>query len=128
MAMHTTQVDTQPDLAVMELWAAWVNKLMSHAAGHAPDPRASRTLIGAAEDAASLRDALSAATTGWLDPEQTGVLRSIYDLWDANLDRFEHLASSVDHEWHQMWRARSASARARASGARSDECELDAIA
>jgi hypothetical protein len=128
MAMHTTELDTRPDLATLELWTAWVNKLMSYSALYAPDARTLRTLTGAAEDAASLRDALSAATTGWLDPEQTRVLRSIYELWDANLERVEQLAASVDPEWYEVWRVRSASARLRAVGAMTDDCALGATA
>jgi hypothetical protein len=128
MAMQTTELDTRPDLAALELWTAWVNKLMSYAALYAPDARACRTLTGAAEDAASLRDALSAATTGWLDPEQTRVLRSIYELWDANLPRVEELASSVDLEWYEVWRVRSASSRLRAAGSLADEGALESIA
>jgi hypothetical protein len=128
MAMQTTELDTKPDLAALELWTAWVNKLMSYAALYAPDARTLRTLTGAAEDAASLRDALSAATTGWLDPEQTRVLRAIYGLWDANLTRVEQLASSVDVEWYEVWRVRSASSRLRAAGSLADECALEAIA
>jgi hypothetical protein len=101
---------------------------MSYAALYAPDARTLRTLTGAAEDAASLRDALAAATTGWLDPEQTRVLRSIYDLWDANLQRLEQLASSVDVEWYEVWRVRSASSRLRAAGSLVDDGALEAIA
>jgi hypothetical protein len=71
---------------------------------------------------------MSAATTGWLDPEQTRVLRSIYALWDANLTRVEQLASSVDDEWYEVWRVRSASARLRAAGCLADEGALEAIA
>jgi hypothetical protein len=128
MAIDAADLGTQPDLTAMARWVAWVHKLVSHAALCSHDTHTLRTLTGAADDATSLRDALSAATTGWLDREQTGVLRSIYDLWDANLPRFELLASGLDTEWYEMWRLRSASARLRAAGSLLDESPLDAIA
>jgi hypothetical protein len=117
MSTTETELDRGLDLAGMELWTAWVSKLMAHAALQADDPRDENTLAGAAEDAASLRDALAAATGGWLDPGQTAVLRSIYELWAANHDRLERLAATVAPEWHRMWLGRSASARTRCAEA-----------
>ncbi len=113
MSTDTAEPEGALPIAAMELWTAWVSKLMSYASLQASDARSFRTLHGAADDAASLRDALSAASTGWLDPEQTEVLRSIFELWDANLDRLERLAAAVDPEWYRMWCGRSASARLR---------------
>jgi hypothetical protein len=102
---------TESDLARMEVWTAWVSKLMTQAAAQAVNPQTQRTLTGAADDAASLRDALAGATVGWLDDGQTAVLRSIYDLWAANHDRLERLAASVAPELHHEWVERSATAR-----------------
>ena len=123
MSTSTTDLDVGLDLAGMELWTAWVSKLMAHAAMQADDPRDESTLAGAAEDAASLRDALAAAAGGWLDPGQTAVLRSIYDLWVANHDRLERLAATVAPEWHSMWLDRSASARSRCAEASSQPAD-----
>jgi len=97
----------------MEIWAGWVSKLLSCAALRAPDAPSFRTLSGAADDAAALRDALSVASIGCDAPGQSDVLRSIYDLWDANQDRIELLAATVDPEWHRTWGGRSATARLR---------------
>jgi hypothetical protein len=108
--LHTGS-DVEADLASMEVWTAWVSKLMTQAAAQAVNPRTQRTLAGAAEDAAALRDAFASATAGWLDDGQIAVLRSIYGLWADNLERFEQMAATVAPEWHRMWRGRSASAR-----------------
>ena len=103
--------DVASDFAGKEVWTAWVSKLMTEAAAQAVNQRTQRTLIGAAEDAAALRDAFASASGGWLDDGQVAVLGSIYDLWAVNLDRFEQMAARVAPEWHRMWRGRSASAR-----------------
>src|SRR5688500_17920087 len=87
--------DTRSDLAAKEVWTAWVSKLMTQASAQAVNPRTQRTLAGAAEDAAALRDALASATGGWLDDGQTAIVRSIYELWAANLGRFEQMAARV---------------------------------
>jgi hypothetical protein len=115
--MSTTMTDLRSrsdlgaDLASLEVWTAWVSKLMAQASTQAVNPRTQRTLAGAAEDAAALRDAFASATAGWLDDGQITVLRSIYELWADNLDRFEQMAATVAPEWHRMWQGRSASAR-----------------
>jgi hypothetical protein len=106
-----TRSDVGADLASMEVWTAWVSKLMAQAATQAVNPQTQRTLTGAAEDAAALRDAFASATAGWLDDGQVTVLRSIYELWADNLERFEQMAATVAPELHRMWRSRSASAR-----------------
>jgi len=115
MAIAEMDIDAErwPDLAAMELWTAWVARLMAHAAMGAADDTIRRTLQGAAEDAQSLREGLGAAATGWLEPAQTAVLCSIYELWDANHDRFERLAAVANPAWHRVWHGRSASARLR---------------
>lgn len=107
----TNRADAGSDLPALEVWTAWVSKLMTQAAAQAVNAQTQRTLTGAAEDAASLRDALAGAASGWLDGGQTAVLRSIYDLWAANHDRLERLAASVAPESHREWVERSAGAR-----------------
>ena len=116
MSIYTSEPDTRRELAAMELWAAWIGKLMTHAAATANAGIGQRTLAGAAEDAQNLREALAAAGGGWLEPGQTSVLRSIYALWDVNQDRLERIAAAIDPEWYRMWEGRSASARIRCTG------------
>jgi hypothetical protein len=100
-----------PDLADMERWAAWVTRLMAHAAERAADPSTAARLAGARDDAESLRDALAAAARGWLDERHAATVRSVYELWDDNHDRNERLAAEVDVEWYGRWQVRSAGAR-----------------
>ncbi len=95
----------------MERWTAWVIRLTSHAAGQASDPATKARLDGAREDAESLRDALAAAASGWLDERQVAILHSVYDLWDDNHDRTERFAATIDPRWYRRWRMRSAGAR-----------------
>jgi hypothetical protein len=111
MSIDVTELSRSPRLTAMEVWTAWVGKLMAQAATCATDQRTRATLEGAAADAQALREALAAANTGWLEPGQTAVVSSIYELWDANVARFEALAASVDPEWHGMWQERSVGAR-----------------
>ena len=95
----------------MERWTAWVIRLTSHAASQTIDPAVRHRLEGATEDAQALREAVAAAASGWLDEGQVAVVRSVYELWDANHDRMERLASVIDPMWHRRWRLRSAGAR-----------------
>jgi hypothetical protein len=111
MRSPTTERTPEPDLAEMERWTAWVIRLSSHAASHTTDPSVRQRLEGATEDAESLREALAAATSGWLDEGQVAIVRSVYALWDANHERTERLAAAVDPIWHRRWRMRSAGAR-----------------
>jgi hypothetical protein len=99
------------DLAQMERWVAWVIRLTSHAAGEALDAALRARLEGATEDAESLREALVAAESGWLEEGQVAIVRSVYDLWDANHHRTEQLAAAADPIWYLRWRDRSAGAR-----------------
>ncbi len=111
--MRSPSIERSPDrdLAQMERWVAWVIRLMSHAATHADEAGPKARLEGAREDAESLREALAAAASGWLDEKQVDIVHSVYDLWDANHDRNERLAARVDPMWHRRWRMRSTGAR-----------------
>jgi hypothetical protein len=115
------------DLAEMDRWVAWVARLTAHTAEQATDPADREWLRGAHEDAESLRDVLRAATEGRLDPRQVEIARSVYELWDANHDRTERLASAVDPAWHAEWRQRSAGARPDAPTS-TDELPLSTVA
>jgi hypothetical protein len=119
---HDDSIDLD-ELVRMEHWAAWVSQLLHNAADAAEDARDRRMLAGAAEDADSLRRALGAAVGGWLDPGQTAIVRSIYELWDANLATQERLAAAADPEGHRRWSTRSAPARRQLFG---DDAPRDA--
>ena len=90
---------------------AWVIRLTAHSADQASDPTTRAWLEGAREDAEALQEALGSAASGWLDGGQVAIVLSVYDLWDANHDRTERIASVVDPAWHRDWRMRSAGAR-----------------
>jgi hypothetical protein len=111
MRSPTTERTEDRDLAQMERWTAWVIRLTSHAASQATLPSARERIEGATEDAESLRRALEAAASGWLDAGQVAIVHSVYDLWDANHDRTERLCAVVDPAWHRRWRMRSAGRR-----------------
>jgi len=111
MRSPTTEGTPEPELAQMERWAAWVIRLTGHAASQTDEPSARERLQGATEDAESLREALAGAANGWLDAGQEAIVRSVYELWDANHDRTERLAALVDPIWHRRWRMRSAGTR-----------------
>jgi hypothetical protein len=105
----TAPADT--DLAQMERWVAWVIRLTAHTSEKAADPVVRAWLAGATEDAESLQEALGSAASGWLEAGQVAIVRSVYELWDANHDRTERMASEVDPAWYREWRLRSAGAR-----------------
>jgi hypothetical protein len=111
MRSPTTEAVPDRDLAQMERWASWVIRLTAHAATQTNEPGIRDRLVGATEDAESLRETLAAASSGWLDAGQLAIVHSVYDLWDANHDRTERLAAAVDPVWHRRWRMRSAGAR-----------------
>ena len=108
MSFSSIDQETRPDLAAMERWTAWVFELLHHAAERVGDTPGRATLVGAAEDAEALRRVLEAASAGYLDDEHTDALRSIYELWSANQDRYERLAADADAEAHHEWMIRSA--------------------
>ena len=111
MQSPPTERTPDRDLAQMERWIAWVIRLTSHAGSQTTEPRVAARLAGAREDAESLREAVAAAASGWLDERQVAIVHSVYDLWDANYDRTERLAAGVDPAWHRRWRIRSAGTR-----------------
>jgi hypothetical protein len=111
MRTPTTEASVETDLAQMERWVAWVIRLTAHTADQATDPAAREWLEGAKEDAEALQEALGSAASGWLEAGQVAIVRSVYDLWDANHDRTERIASVVDPTFHREWRMRSAGAR-----------------
>ena len=111
MRTPTIEPAVETDLAQMERWVAWVIRLTAHTAEQATDPVARAWLEGAREDAEALQEALGSAASGWLEAGQVAIVRSVYDLWDANHDRTERIASVVDPAWHREWRMRSAGAR-----------------
>ena len=111
MRNPTTDGPGELDLAQMACWTAWVIRLTSHAATRTDDPATRAWLEGATEDAESLLEAVTAASLGWLDAGQVAIVRSVYDLWDANHARTERLVTEVDPIGHQIWSMRSAGAR-----------------
>jgi hypothetical protein len=111
MRTPTPEATFETDLTQMERWVAWVIRLTAHTAEQATDPATRRWLEGATEDAEALLEALSSAASGWLEAGQVAIVRSVYDLWDANHDRTERIASVVDPAWHRDWARRSAGAR-----------------
>ena len=111
MRTPTTERLVETDLTQMERWVAWVIRLTAHTAEQATDLASRAWLEGAKEDAEALQEALGSAASGWLEAGQVAIVRSVYDLWDANHDRTEQIASAVDPMWHRDWRMRSAGAR-----------------
>jgi hypothetical protein len=111
--MQSPPTERTPDrnLVQMERWTAWVIRLTAHASAEAADPSVAARLEGAREDAESLREALAAAASGWLDEQQIAIVHSVYDLWDENHERTERLAAEADPAWHRRWRIRSVGAR-----------------
>lgn len=128
MGSPSTERTPSRDLVQMERWTAWVIRLTAHAALRATLPGVRDRLQGATEDAEALREALAAAASGWLDTGQVEIVRSVYDLWDANHDRTERLCALVDPAWHRRWRMRSEGARpvGRASGLDATLSSVDA--
>jgi hypothetical protein len=111
MRSPSTERTPAPDLAEMERWTAWVIRLTVHTASQATDPSIQRRLQHATDDAEALREALASAASGSLDAGQMDIVRSVFELWDANNERTERVASLVDPIWHRRWRIRSAGAR-----------------
>ena len=127
MRTPTTEHPVDLDIAQMERWVGWVIRLTTHTADQAPDPGTRAWLEGAKEDAESLQEALGSAASGWLEAGQVAIVRSVYDLWDANHDRTERIASVVDPAWHREWSMRSAGARPKRAPMTPIELSLTAV-
>ena len=97
----------------MEGWTAAMHVLLTHAAEVVEGPSIRSRLIGARDDAESLRELLHTATHREdPNPTATATIESICSLWDANQHYFEQLAADADPEFYRAWTARTADARA----------------
>jgi hypothetical protein len=104
----------------METWTAAVHELLAHAATVVEGPSVRGRLIGARDDAESLRDLLHTATRrDDPSPTATATIESICSLWDANARYFEQLAADADPDFYDGWRARAEPARAGKHGTES---------
>ena len=97
----------------METWTGAVHELLAHAAEVVEGPSVRSRLLGARDDAESLRDLLHAATSRE-DPSSAAnaTIESICSLWDANQHYFERLAADADPDFYRSWSEASADARA----------------
>jgi hypothetical protein len=97
----------------MEIWTGEVHELLAHAVEVVEGPSVRSRLIGARDDAESLRDLLHTATTrDDPNPTATATIESICSLWDANQHYFEQLAAEADPNFYGTWKERTAEARA----------------
>jgi hypothetical protein len=97
----------------METWTGEVHVLLAHAVDVVEGPSVRSRLIGARDDAESLRDLLHTATRQQApNPTANATIESICSLWDANEHYFEQLAADADPEFYASWKERSAPARA----------------
>jgi hypothetical protein len=97
----------------MEQWTGAVHVLLAHAVEAVEGPSIRSRLIGARDDAESLRDLLHTATRREdPNPTATATIESICSLWDANQHYFEQLAADADPEFHRLWVERTAVTRA----------------
>lgn len=117
--MATNLADPRPARAAwaylrgMETWTGEVYELLAHAVDAADGPSVRSRLIGARDDAESLRDLLHTATRRQdPHPAATATIESICSLWDANQHYFERLAANADPAFYERWLTRSAAARA----------------
>lgn len=101
----------------METWTDVVFELLAHVAEKADGPSVRGRLMGARDDAESLRDLLHTAN-GRRDPNPAAnaTIESICSLWDANQPYFERVAAEVDPAFYAAWEARTAAARAQRHG------------
>jgi len=112
VAEHTSSGTSWGYLRGMESWTGAVFDLLAHAAEVADGPSIRGRLIGARDDAESLRDLLHTATRrDDPNPNANATIESICLLWDANEPRFEQLAAEVDPDFYELWRTRSATTR-----------------
>lgn len=111
--VEQTSSGTWSYLQSMETWTDAVFELLAHVAEKADGANVRSRLIGARDDAESLRDLLHAAN-GRHDPNPAAhaTIESICSLWDANQPYFERVAAEVDPAFYAAWEARTATARA----------------
>ena len=101
----------------MEIWTGAVFELLAHAAERAEGPSVRGRLMGARDDAASLRDLLHTATRREQpSPSANAIIESICSLWDANQHYFEQLAADVDPDFYRTWQTGAGTARMGKSG------------
>lgn len=117
MAEQTSSGTTWGYLRAMEAWTDAVFELLAHASARADGPSVRGRLMGARDDAESLRDLLHTAN-GRQDPNPSAnaTIESICSLWDANEPYFERVAAEVDPAFYRAWEARSAMARTNRHG------------
>jgi hypothetical protein len=97
----------------MENWTGAVHVLLAHAVDAVEGPSIRSRLIGARDDAESLRDLLHTATRREdPNPTATATIESICSLWDANQHYFEQLAADADPAFYGLWMERTALTRA----------------
>jgi hypothetical protein len=102
----------------MEIWTAAVHELLAHAVEVVEGPSVRGRLMGARDDAESLRDLLRTATQrDDPNPTATATIESICSLWDANEHYFEQLAAEADPAFYERWTASVEAARAGKHGA-----------
>jgi len=118
MAEQTSSGTTWDYLKGMETWTDAVFELLAHVADVVDGPSIRGRLLGARDDAKSLRDLLHTAN-GHHDPNPAAnaTIESICSLWDANEPYFERVAAEVDPTFYRAWEARSATARLHRVGA-----------
>lgn len=121
MPVHMTE--TRPAssawayLRGMESWSVAMHVLLEHAAEAAEAGSIRSRLIGARDDAESLHAVLQMVRRRENpNPLATATIESICSLWDANQHLFEQLAADADPDFHQAWKDRTATARARRHG------------
>lgn len=93
----------------MERWAEAMLELTEHAAATPAAIAAdvADELTSACEDTRELRDLLHANVHAPLKVSGMATLRTICSMWEGDQARIEHLAASMDPEWHRRWRAHS---------------------
>jgi hypothetical protein len=120
LAEQPSEGTTWGYLRGMETWTGAMFELLAHAAERADGPSIRGRLMGARDDAESLRDLLFTATRREEpSPSANSIIESICSLWDANQHYFEQLAAHVDPDFYRAWQARSGSARMGRNGSAS---------
>jgi hypothetical protein len=96
----------------MQRWTVTTLELLEHARGCAPDGSPVATDLEAAlVDTRELSELLFASGSDALSIHETATIHAVCTLWEANLDRVEQLAESLDPLWYRCWRARAVADR-----------------